>query len=86
MSARNDASAPAQTIGELHSINPLIDENGDTAPIQAVLSLATFMLLNSDDEGEIHLPGGAAFGLACLLDTCGAALAHMQGMEVQKST
>jgi hypothetical protein len=67
---------------ELDRVNPLICSNGDTMPVQSVLSLLSFLLTETTD-GRISLSTGDSLGLAFILDTCKAALENMPRSEAR---
>lgn len=71
---KNPSAGVGQSV-DLSKINPLI-EKGDTAGhVQSVLGLLSSLLLDATD-GSITLSYDDAHGLAMILDTCRAALAH----------
>lgn len=62
----------------LSHINPMANTNGDTSKVSAALEFVTWALRNgNNEEGEIALTTGQAFGLAVILDTCNSALKEM---------
>ena len=60
----------------LEKINPLIDLNGNTAHVEAVLDLLSFLVLDATNDG-LALSDAQAHGMAFMLDTCRLALQHM---------
>lgn len=67
-----------QTISSLSAINPLADDSGDTAKVSAALDFAAWAIrAGCDENGELALTAGQAFGLAVFLETCSAALKEM---------
>ena len=65
----------------LSAINPLIGENGDTAPVQFVLGFLSFSMQESTD-GQLALSPDDSLGLSFILDACRAALANAKASEV----
>jgi len=67
-----------QTISSLSAINPLADDHGDTAKVSAALDFAAWAIkAGADENGELALTAGQAFGLTMILETCSAALKEM---------
>ena len=60
----------------LEKINPLIDLNGNTAHVEAVLDLLSLLVLDATNDG-LALSDAQAHGMAFMLDTCRLALQHM---------
>lgn len=55
--------------------NPLIDENGDTSKVSAVLDFVVWAAYG--DDGSATMGAGPMFGLGAILETCSAALKEM---------
>lgn len=63
-------------VANLDQINPLIDLNGNTVHVEAVLDLLSFLVLDATNDG-LALSDTQAHGMAFMLDTCRIALLHM---------
>lgn len=67
-----------QTISRLSAINPLADDNGDTAKVSAALDFTSWAIKAAGDtNGGLALTAGQAFGLTIILETCSTALKEM---------
>lgn len=60
----------------LEQINPLISQDGNTAHVEAVLDLLSFLVLDATNDG-LALSDTQAHGMAFMIDTCRIALQHM---------
>ena len=76
-----DTSTKGETPRNLSAVNPLIGENGDTAPVQFVLSFLSFTMQEATD-GQLALSPNDSLGLSFILDACRAALANANVSEV----
>ena len=67
-----------QTISSQSTLNPLTDDNGDTAKVSAALDFASWAIeAGRDENGALVMTPGQAFGLTMILETCSAALKDM---------
>ncbi len=67
-----------QSTSSLSAINPLADDNGDTAKVSAALDFTAWAIkAGGNEKGELALAAGQAFGLTVILETCSAALKEM---------
>lgn len=71
------ANQSQSQISDLMKVNPLIEFDGDTSHVEAVLGLVSFLILDAG-VGCPSTNDDQAHGLAFMLDTCKCALKSMR--------
>lgn len=69
------STGPSITMDDMESINPLITSSGDTFRVSAALTALADLVAG---EQSMEPDSDQGLGLSVILQTCSAALRHMQ--------